>query len=349
MNILTKHIFKKFWAYFTASIFIMGLFVFIINFFETVNIFSKKNKTMADTFLASFYNTPYYLYLIMPLITLISSVMVFNYLTIHNEYKAIYASGYKKTFILKPIIVSSIFVVILTFIYGDFVAIPLYRKAKKSTVVEIQNSSMAINNIRLIANNVINKKNLKDIYIEDKNENLSLKAEKMLWKDEDKSWVVENVMIISSNSINGFNYVNISTALQYRIDFLPSPDDIFIEKIKDENIMGIIDYVKRIRKLLKLSLNSVNELVALYFKISMILLNIFSVLIAFIIAQTNLIKIKATSISISIIISILLWFMLIVFKRMGNLQIIEPHMVMLMPLLIYCFISAYIMIYKKIL
>lgn len=347
MNILTKHILKKFWAYFIASIFIMGLFVFIINFFETVNIFSKKSKTIADTFLVSFYTTPYYLYLIMPLITLISAVMVFNYLVVHNEYKAIYASGYKKTFILKPIIISSIFVIILTFIFGDFIAIPLYKKAKKDAVVEIQNSSMAINNIHLIANNVINKKNLKDIYIEDKNKNLSLKAEKMLWEDKNKRWIIENVMIISSNNMDSL--LNISTTQLYVITFLPPPDDIFIEKIKDENTMGMVDYLKRIRKLLKLSLNRVNELVALYFKISMILLNIFSVLIAFIIAQTNLIKTKASSISISIIISISLWFVLVIFKRMGNLQIIEPYLVMLIPLLIYCSVTAYVMIYKKIL
>ncbi|MEF3279382.1 MAG: LptF/LptG family permease [Elusimicrobiota bacterium] len=345
MKILAKYIIKKFWIYFISTTIVIAIFVFVINLFETANIFSKRGMEFSLTLKTSFLQTPYYLYLVIPLITLISSIIVFNEITVHNEYKAIYASGYRKTIILIPLIISSFIIITLSFFYGDFLATPLYKNSRKNTKkMEFANSFAKINDIYFVTNKIINKNILKDIYIEDIKNKIIMKSASLKWDKESGLWIAENGMLI-----NYSNTITISSFSKTHINFLPEPDNILIEKISDENSYGITDIIKRINKLKMLSLNYTGELVSIHFKISVILLNFLSVIIAFLIAQTKIIKNKSISISFAVIISLFLWFSLIISKRIGEIEIISPFMVVLIPYTIFLSISCYIIWRKKLL
>jgi lipopolysaccharide export LptBFGC system permease protein LptF len=162
-----------------------------------------------------------------------------------------------------------------------------------------------------------------------------------------KNWAVRNGLMIINPIYSMDKNIKISTFDSINTSLLPGPDEIFIEKLKDANSYSIYDLIIRTSKLKKLSLNPVYELVYIYFKLSMIFLNFTVVLVAFIIAQTSLIKNKSLSISIALLVSLLMWALLIVSKRLGDLELVSPSMVLIIPHMIFMIISAAVMYRKK--
>jgi len=343
MKILTKYIIKKFLSYFLSSFAVVSIFVFIINLFETANQLAKKNIDFSTSLKTAILQTPYFIYLVLPFITLIATIMFFSSISANNEDRAVYASGYRKTVFLSPLIISSLIIILLSIFFIDPFVTKLYKKADKDNS-EILSSYIKVNGIYFMASDVKNKYQMSDVYIEDESKKFIIKAISMTWNDDKNIWDVKHGIIIEDNNLE--YDIKISTFESLEVSSLPNPDDIFIEKLNDTNSYSIYDLLLRALKLRRLSLNPVYEFNHIYFKLAMIFLNITVVLAAFIIAQTSMIRNKSISISLALIASLLMWSVLIVSKKLGDLELISSPMILIIPHTIFISLCAGIM-YKK--
>ncbi|NLH38688.1 MAG: YjgP/YjgQ family permease [Elusimicrobia bacterium] len=343
MKILTKYIIKKFLSYFLSSFTVVSIFVFIINLFETANQLAKKNIDFSTSLKTAILQTPYFIYLVLPFITLIATIMFFSSISANNEDRAVYASGYRRTVFLSPLIISSLMIILLSIFFIDPFVATLYKRAENRKN-EILSSYIKVNGVYFMASDVKNKYQMSDVYIEDESKKFIIKASSMTWNDDKNIWDVKHGVIIKDKNLE--YDIKISTFESLEVSSLPGTDDIFIEKLNDANSYSIYDLLIRALKLRRLSLNPVYEFNYIYFKLAMIFLNITVVLAAFIIAQTSMIRNKSISISLALIASLLMWSVLIVSKRLGDLELVSSPMILIIPHTIFISLCAGIM-YKK--
>ncbi len=338
MKILTKYITKKLFIYFFSLLFVFSIFIFVIDFFETANIMTKKNQEIPISHII--YHTFYYLHLITPLITMLSGVMLFNYFIITNEYKAIYAAGFSQKIFLYPLIIFSFLITLISLTFTDHFTTSLYRKTKSSKETLSSNIYIKKGNIIFGFSKLKNKNHFENVYIEKEDENIMIKAKEILWRNDKKIWEAKNINLIDINKTQA------SFLKTYEINFLPYPEDIIIDKITDANIYSIKNILQRIKKKKNLSMDITQEKNILFFKLSLIFINFPLTLISFMLSRTSLIKSKPFSFAAGIIISFLTWFLVIIFKKMGDLEIIEPEMILFLPNIFILLISFYL-IWKK--
>lgn len=341
MKKISSYITKKFIFYFIAITLIISLFVAVVNLFETANMMTRKGEDISLKNVL--FQIPYYLHLITPLITMLSAFMTFNYFVSTNEYKAIYASGYSKTVFLYPLITLSLAIMLFSLLFADKFSAQLYRKTKNKTEKpELTNLYIKKDNIFLGAQKADTSGILKDVYIEDVSTKRKIKTDTLRWDKKQNLWKAENGI-----SIQEYSFVKTSSFTSMNIDFIPEPNIIIVNKLTDGNSYGIFELISRIQKLKKLSMKTTEETVFVYFKISLILINFIAVIVAFIFAQTEIIKNKSLSASVAMIISFIIWFGVIAAKRVADIEVIEPYMVALIPHSIFIIGSLYIIYRKK--
>jgi len=335
MKKLHKYIFKKFIAYFVSIFLIIFIFIAVINLFETANMAVRKSQEISLTNVLM--QSPYYLYLITPVITMLSAFMILNYFTSTNEYKAIYSSGYSKSIFLYPLVILSFLVIIFSIITGDYFSTSLYRKTRKE-LNDFNYSDIYIkkNDLIIGAKQIKEKWILEDVYIE-KTPDIMIKADKMIWNDAEKKWFIKNAVIKNNKQITNISFLK---PLKFLTD---KPQNLIIEKISDPNIYSIFELLNRIKKIESLSLNSDNEKNSVFFKISVLLVNFISVIIAFMFLDSPIIKNRGLCASVSIIISLVIWFIIIITKRAADLDLIKPYMIVLIPHLLFLLISGCIL------
>lgn len=323
MKVLYRYIISKKIRYLISSLVVLSFFIFIINLFEGINTLSRKNIPLSEIFNRAIHTTPYYVYLLTPLITMIACIMVLNYFKNSSEYKAILSSGYStKIFIISLLISSAIFSIFLL-LFLDSKVSEIYAKIKKTAklVPEINVKYRDL----IINADVSDTKSIKSLYIYDISSSKIIYADKGRW--DGKIWKLEKVSEINKKDRNIiYHRYNQKTYPQ-----LPPPEILLVEELTDTASYSIKSLIFRIKKLKMLSLNTNEEEVLIYFRISVIMINIISAFIAFIIFKTPIIKSKPASISLSVFFSFGIWFLLTLFKRMADMEIIPPVFVLLIP------------------
>ncbi len=341
MKKISLYITKKFVFYFIAITLIISLFVAVVNLFETANMMTRKGE---DISLKSvLFQIPYYLHLITPLTTMLSAFMTFNYFVSTNEYKAIYASGYSKTVFLYPLIALSFAIMLFSLLFADRFSTQLYRKAKnRNENSELTNLYIKKDNLLIGAQKADTSGILKDVYIEDVSTKRKIKTNTLIWDKKQKDWKAINGILIKETSV-----VKTSSFTSINIDFIPEPNIIIVSDLTDGNSYGILELVSRIKKLKNLSIKTTEEKVFVFFKISLILINFIAVIIAFIFAQTEIIRNKSLSASVAMLISFIIWFGVIAAKRLADIEVMEPYMVALLPHSIFIIGSLYTIYRRK--
>ncbi len=308
--------------YFLATLLVSSVFIFIINLFEGINFLTKKDIQISEILSNTLYTTPLYIYLLTPLITMIASVLTFNYFKTTSEYKAILSAGYSPTIFLKNILYIVFIICFFMIFFIDKHVSDLYLKSVKKSKI-LPHLTAKYNNA-IIDAKISNKTNMSSVYIS-KASSLKIYAERMEW--EKNIWKAYNVAEVIQTQ-NGLIYQNKKSI---DIDFLPPPEDLIIEEILDTNSYSISRLIERLNKLKKLSMNHTQEEVLIYFRIGVILLNIISAIAAFLIFKTKLINNKGTAISASILFSLIIWFIITVFKRTADMELIPCWTVGFIP------------------
>jgi len=332
MKIISKYFLKKFILYFIASFLTISFFIFLINFFENINNASKKGYDLFFALKNSFNETPYFVLLVIPIITFFASILSFNYFVTTNEYKAIYAGGYSGSIFLRPLFIASFLIFVFSITIFDSFAIKMHKKTQeaKKNVFLIQDYYVHFGDIYLGAKKIENK-NLFDVYIEN-NEKIII-SKKLCYQDN--LWIALNAKIIDKNSLS------VSFYNDYNIVFLPSFEKIIVEKFISDDYYDMFFLIKRIKKLLELKMDRQRELSLFYFKISLMFLNVIFVFISYLISQTEIIKQRASAISFTMVISFIMWFVIVMIKRTSDIGIINPSMIFFIPYLIFVGVIIY--------
>lgn len=318
MKLLSRYFAKKFVSFFLSSFIVIFFFTFLVNFFENMNMASRKGLDMNWILRTLFYQTPYFVSLIIPVITLFGAIMSFNYFISTNEYKAVYSSGYSSSVFLKPLFILSFIVFVFSSTLFDSFAINMYRKVYeiKHDVNVIENYYIYFSDIYLGAKKIIANK-LLDVYIENRDK-IIITKELVFLNDK---WLAYDAKVIEKN--NHF----MSFYDEYEVNILPPFEEIVIENYVSDSYYDIFVLVQRIKKLFKLSIEAQKELSLFYFKLSLMFLNIIFAILSFLISQTDLIRQKVWAISTATLIAFFMWFFVVMIKRTSDIGIISPSMI----------------------
>lgn len=324
MKLLEKYLIKKYFTYFVYTFLVIGLFVFLVNFFESSNILFKKGLPFSKIILISLFESPLYISMVFPLVSIIAVLLLLNYTVVHNEQKAVYSSGFSYHIFLRPIIITGIILVVLNFAFSEILANNLYKKSKYFRdgyeFSYIDNVTLKLSNIILSYKKVnIKDKILEDVYIEDLSNQIIIKTDML--KYESGLWKAVNGMKIDEKDNKSYSFIT------YDIDFLPVFKDILIEKLEDRNYFSFFDLVSRIHKFKRLHVDYSTELVLLNFKIAMFLLNFNLLIIGFILSSFDILRYRMLVVSIAIIIALLCWFLVVVLQRLSEINVINPFMI----------------------
>ncbi|MCX7641626.1 MAG: LptF/LptG family permease [Elusimicrobiales bacterium] len=332
MKTIDRYIIKKSIYYLTATSISVFIFILIINFFEGLNMINKKAIDPVDVFKQSIFTSPFYLYLLMPLIVMISFLLVFNYFKTTSQYKAIYCSSYPDTIFLKNTIFVTLFLCILLLVLGDNLTTSWYMSVKKKLKYS-DFINFSYNNI-IFYGKLKNNHIIEQAYIHDTLLSKKIYAKKIIWNSKEKKWQIkEGYEITQSN-----NQIKTKTYNTYEINILPPPQYFIIEEISDQNSYSIYQLLERIKKLKNLSLNTNQEKVIISFRIGIIIINLLSVLVAYVIFKTPLIEYKGYAITFAIIFSLFIWFLITIFKRAADIEIIPAWSIAIIPHLLISYV-----------
>lgn len=340
MKTIDKYIITKKISYLMSTFFTVFIFISVISFFENINMITKKNLPTQIVLKNVVLTSPFYTYLLTPIISMISSILLLNHFKSTSQYKAIYASGYSHKIFLKNILFVLIPFSILLLLVVDEVTSNLYSLSKK----KIRYSQI----INFKSNKIIFQSKLKenliieDAYMYDTENNKHLYLFKLHWDEKEKKWYGHNVneIQIKGEKIN-FQHYNLK-----EIREIPNPNDFIIEELADPNSYSIKSLINRVNKLKSISINTNQELTLIFFRITIISMNIASAFIGFLLFKTNFINNKGTAATISIIVSLLMWFLLTILKRISDIEIISPPTILILQnLIVY---SVIFFISKKI-
>lgn len=323
MRKIQLYIISKTLKYLSASLIVSAIFIFVINLFEGINILSKKDIPIADVILRSLYTTPLYVYLLMPATTIIASVLVFNYFKTTYEYKAVLSSGYSASIFLKNIVFSLTIICLFMIFFIDRPVSNLYSRFERKTRLTPEISAKYGKTI--INAHVDSKSSISSVYISDISLSKYMYVEKMEWKKN--IWRAYGVKKIKPSSDN----VIYEEKEYEEMTDLPPPQEIILEELSDTNSYSISELIQRVARLKKISVNSWEEEVLIYFRIGIVLMNIVSVFIAFLIFKTRLINNKGAAVSTSILLSFAIWFVITLFKRTADMELIPPWMIGFIP------------------
>lgn len=106
---------------------LVGIYL-IVEFFERIDDFVEHNASLANSFLYFLYKVPLIIYQITPIAALFPTILLINQLTRSGELTAIKTSGISLSRTVAPILVMSLLVSALVFVWGDFVVGPSLRR-----------------------------------------------------------------------------------------------------------------------------------------------------------------------------------------------------------------------------
>lgn len=336
MTIIDRYIIKKNLLYLLFTTIVIFTFISIVNLFERINMLSKKNIDIPSILKYTLFTSPFYLYLLMPLVTLISFILLLNYLITSHEYKAIYSSAYPSYIFLKNMLIVASFVVLFLFLLFDRYSTFLYSKVKRNTTYG-ETINFKIGQTLMHAK-LVDKYTLKQVYINDSLNNKQLYIQKLIWDEGSKKWIAHNLYKIKDNNEKNTLY----TLQDLSIFNIPPPEVFIVEDISDYNSYSISELILRIKKLKRLSLNTNQEESVVFFRVGIILINIVSAFLAFVIFKTPLINNKGFAITSAVIASILIWFLITIFKRASDIETIPPYTISFIPHLITVLVTAYL-------
>ena len=336
MKIIDRYIIKKGLFYLISVKTALFLFIIIINFFERVNILSKKGIDPSQALKHTISTSPLYLYLLMPLITLISFLLLLNYFKTSSEYKAIYSSKYPPHLFLKNMLIIAVFVIMVSLSLFDKYSTLLYSNSKgKKTYQGIIN--FKTDSILLHAN-IIDTNNIKSVYVKEYLDDKDLYIENLTWDEISKVWIAKGVYEIKHENERVF----MNRYDEIKLQNIPPPHTFIVEEILDQNSYSISELIQRVRKLKMLSINTTQEQTIIFFRIGVAFINIISAFLAFTIFKTPLINNKGFAVTAALIISVLMWFLITLFKRASDIEIIPPYTSAIIPQLIMLGLIYYI-------
>ena len=293
MNKIDRYIIKKFLSTFFFTLFLLIMIIIVIDYSENYDDFNISNLNFSTIFFQYYiYLIPYYANLLSPLFIFISVIFFTSRLANNSEIIAIYNSGMSFNRLLRPFIIASILLSIISFLLSNFI-IPLSNKSKmefesqyqitksKKEIRKSINKESKENQQYININNYNHKKNKGwrvVIYNVEKDIENIIKAGWIQWNEKNQNWIIPESSEINTIFIN--KQPPISTPIIRPKDLLSNVSDTVItlknnlkiickrEKIEQYNQKNIYienlnlspdDFIKEANSAERMTLHELNK------------------------------------------------------------------------------------------
>ena len=284
MKILDRYVIVEFLRnllFITASF--VSLFL-IIDFFEKIRMFLSNHATFQQMAAHFLFRIPMILSQTMPVAVLLASLIVFGYLSRHNEITAMKANGISLYRISLPVLAIAASVCILVFLLSEWVTPYTNERAEHIRLIDVQKrkalgsfkqdqiwyrGQRGIYNFRLfdVQNNTLQGIT---IYYLDQEMNLLMRldAERGEWKDG--RWLFRNILVTRFPSGDFPELIKVASQV---VDIPETPKDFKVVQ-KDVETMGYGELNRYIRKLQTEGYDATRYIVDLHGKIAFSLVSL---------------------------------------------------------------------------
>ena len=284
MKILDRYLIVEFSRnlLFIAACFI-SLFL-IIDFFEKTRMFLSNHATFQQMAAHFLYRIPMILSQTLPAAVLLASLIVFGYLSRHNEITAMKANGISLYRLSLPILLISSAVCILVFFLSEWVTPYTNERAEHIRLIEVQKQKSlgsfkqdqiwyrgqkGIYNFRLFDVQSSTIRGITIYYLDQKMNLLRrLDAERGEWKEG--HWIFHNILITQFPS---GEFPTMTKVTSQVVDIPETPDNFKVVQ-KDVETMGYSELKRYIRKLQTEGYDATRYIVDLYGKIAFSLVSL---------------------------------------------------------------------------
>lgn len=358
LQILNRYITREFLKVFFLSLSAFILIYLVVDVLDNVNRFIKRDVSLSTTMQFFMFKIPLIVLQVVPVATLLSSVITLGILSRNNEIVAAMASGISLYRVVAPIIGISILISILSFIGNESVLPYTNHRARHIENVALKKGkplgSFKQNRIWYRSHNAVYNIDLFDperntlkgvtIYYLDKDFKLSARidAETARWVDE--KWLFYNV---SSRSFHNGEEVKMERWSEKVIPIPEVPDDFkIVEKSTDEmSYINLRNYVMKIRAE---GYDATKYVVDMHARIAFPFVNLIMPLLGIPFAlRTERGKGIVRGVGISIVISFAYWVMLSFSLSLGHSGILPPIVSAWIANLIFLMLGVFMLLHVR--
>ncbi len=336
MNTLKKYILLSFLKPFINGLFAFLTLMIITHFFDYLHKFLENKppfSLLAEYFL---YRLPEWFVVITPVATLLGILFSLGTLKRNHEITAVRSSGIKLTYIIKPLIIFSIFFSMFTGVIYELVVPRTNAKAeelfkiirnknlKRSNSVRKDFTYMGENKrlyrIKLFENDTITGLNIIEFFPGSLRERKRITADKAVFVNG--SWKLYNTKIrtFSSKTVQTHKYDEYKEKIFHLNE---TPEDFKKPEIPPEQ-MDFFALYAYIKKLKKGGFSTLKERVLLHYKISFPFSNTIILILGIPIALWSGLRNRTTGFFISILICFIYWGALSVGRALGISGLFPP-------------------------
>jgi len=254
---IDRYIIRKFLGTFFYAIGLIIIIVIIFDISEKIDDFIEKGAPLNDIILKYYLNfIPYFANLFSPLFTFIAVIYFTSKLASNSEIIAVLSSGISFRRLIRPYIISAVFIALLSFLLSNFIIPPANKRRldfemlyiKSITQTRDMNIHIQISPETFIyAGHYNNETNTAWPFsiekINDKGLYYKLTSEYAKWDSVKTKWSIQNYFI---RTIDGMNE-KIRSGKQYDTAISLKPSD-FIENIHNIETMNFSELNKFIKK-----------------------------------------------------------------------------------------------------
>lgn len=367
MNVIRQLIYKEWFRFFSASVFVLFLLLTAANL---ISGFLRRNVTPVEVILNHLIEIPTHMKLIFPVSCLVASLFAINKLKQRNELTAIFAGGYSRKKFIFCIFTAALSVGVFQFTISAF--LEPYTKSRRHEIIKdseakfrnlkskgLRSSTIGSGKIWYKSNNYffsfskydrINQK-LIDLSIFFYNDNYQIS--KVLYSDfaifikDRDSWIIPKAQVLESLDLNEFSIEKNIENFELNINEKPNEFNQIEADITTLSVPKLLNYI---RKLSNKGINVNEYMVILLDKFSTSIICILFALVATI-SSFNSNKRNSSmgkTIFAIFVFIIVYWLVNSYFLELGKSSKVNPYIATFtVPILFFIFLSSFFYHHRK--
>jgi lipopolysaccharide export system permease protein len=335
MKIIQRHYVSEFFKILSIIAFGLALIFSLLDLIDKIDDFMPSKPSLLKLVLYALLNFPKYLYFLLPISVLICSLFVFSQASRNKELIAIKATGGRLKRLFFPFIILGMLLSMADFLIGEFI-VPdfsertnelkddIKQKEKKLSFKEgtlwMRGTDGSLVRIELYVPDKKFAKNISIFRTKDSMLTERIEAEDAQWIQATGSpgiWKMKNVTIYDIGK------GEVRTVPEMDYPYLESPD-LFAEKIKKPEEMGIIELYKYTQRLKAVGFKNTKLVVDMNSKISYPVANFFLILLGLAFTVSGRIGGGLVATGLGIFISFIYWLGYTFMLSLGYAGIVPP-------------------------
>lgn len=336
MKIIKKYILFSFLKPFLNGFFAFLLIMIITHIFDYLHVFLDNRPPLFMVAKYFLYRLPEWSVNITPVATLLGVLFSLSTLNRNHEITAIKSSGIKLIYIIKPLVIFSVIVSILTGIIYEGIVPETTSKAEELFLIirkkELRKKNFVRKNFTYMGENrrlylikrfekdTIEGLKIIDFFPGSLREKMQISAERAVYTGN--SWKMKNITIRTFSEKNG--QLDIYEKYDERLIMLKENPEHFRRPQKTAEQMGFLALHEYVKKLQKGGFSTLKERVLLHYKISFPFSNTIILILGIPIALWGGLMNRTTGFFISILICFIYWGAISVGRALGTSGILPP-------------------------